>query len=97
MRILTSLEGSSTPLFTGNIKISTLGAFGVENLYVGDEVTMNFPSPEILIRFYQEEESGPEAEFETRAGPGPGADGGYNTTSAASADIEEDSLSVKSF
>jgi len=81
MRILTSLEGSSTPLFTGNIKISTLGAFGVENLYVGDE----------------EEESGPEAEFETRAGPGPGADGGYNTTSAASADIEEDSLSVKSF
>ena len=41
MRILTSLEGSSTPLFTGNIKISTLGAFGVENLYVGDEVTIN--------------------------------------------------------
>ena len=59
-------------------------------------LTNHFP-PWIYHGFLQEEESGPEAEFETRAGPGPGADGGYNTTSAASADIEEDSLSVKSF
>ena len=95
MRILTSLEGSSASLFTGNIKISTLGAFGVENLYVEDLVIINKSLLALWIfhGFLQEEESGPEAEFETVPGAGSGV--GYSMSPPA--DNEEDSLSVKSF